>query len=108
MSSRLVTIITFLLLLATAALTACGGPSAGTSASELKLAPKSALPDFVRDAPPQVQEAYQFAVANPGVLEKMPCYCGCGNMGHQNNLECYVAEFAPDGNVAQFDNHAFG
>jgi hypothetical protein len=108
MTSRLVTIITFLLLVSTALLTACGGESAETSSSEIKLAPKSALPDFVQDAPPQVQEAYQFAIANPEILKQMPCYCGCGGVGHQNNLDCYIAEVAPDGSVARFDNHAFG
>ena len=86
---------------------ACGG-SAETDSSELKLAPVSALPDFAQDAPPQVQEAYRFAMAYPEVLEKIPCYCGCGGMDHQNNLHCYVAEFAPDGSVVAFDNHAFG
>jgi hypothetical protein len=88
-------------------LTACGG-AAETSSTDIKLAPKSALPDFVQDAPPQVQEAYQFAAANAEILQQMPCYCGCGGVGHMNNLDCYVAEFAPDGSVAAFDNHAFG
>jgi hypothetical protein len=89
-------------------LTACGGGAVETSSTEIKLAPKSALPDSVQDAPPQVQEAYQFAIANPKILKQMPCYCGCSAVGHINNLDCYVAEFAPDGSVAAFDNHAFG
>jgi hypothetical protein len=74
---------------------------------QLTLAPESALPDFVRDAAPQVQEAYRFAIANPEVLSKFPCYCGCGAMGHQNNLQCYIKEIRADGSI-EFENHAFG
>jgi hypothetical protein len=74
---------------------------------ELALAPESALPDFVRDAPPQVKEAYRFAIANPDVLAAFPCYCGCGQMGHENNLGCYIKEMRPDGSMV-FENHAFG
>ncbi len=85
---------------------ACGGPT-GASQPELALAPESALPDFVRDAAPQVQEAYRFAIANPDVLSKFPCYCGCGAMGHQNNLQCYIKEIRADGSL-EFENHAFG
>lgn len=74
---------------------------------QLTLAPESALPDFARDAAPQVQEAYRFAIANPEVLSKFPCYCGCGAMGHQNNLQCYIKEIRADGSI-EFENHAFG
>ena len=97
---------TILLLTLIIFLTACGG-TAETSSTEIKLAPQSALPDFAKDAPPQVQEAYQFAVANPEILQQMPCYCGCGAMGHQNNYQCYVKEVHPDGSL-EFENHAFG
>jgi hypothetical protein len=85
------------------ALSACGG--SGNAA--YTLAPESALPQFVSDAPPQVKEAYRFAIANPEILEAFPCYCGCGNMGHQNNLDCYIKQVAADGTV-EFENHAFG
>jgi hypothetical protein len=84
----------------------CAGPG-GTAQTELTLAPESALPDFVQDAPPQVKEAYRFAIANPEVLSAFPCYCGCGAVGHQNNLQCYIKEVRPDGSI-EFENHAFG
>jgi hypothetical protein len=73
----------------------------------LTLAPESALPDFVQNAAPQVKEAYRFAIANPDVLRKFPCYCGCGAMGHRHNLDCYIKEIKPDGAIV-FENHAFG
>jgi hypothetical protein len=85
---------------------ACAG-STETSPEQLALAPESALPDFVRAAPPQVREAYRFAMANPEVLSAFPCYCGCGAMGHKNNLDCYIKEVRADGSI-EFENHAFG
>lgn len=85
----------------------CGGGSAGSAGQELTLAPESALPDFVRDAAPQVKEAYRFAIANPEVLKAFPCYCGCGAMGHKNNLQCYIKDIRADGSI-EFENHAFG
>jgi hypothetical protein len=93
-----------LLLLTFGALSACDSePQAG---EVLQLAPESALPDFVQDAPPQVKEAYRFAIANPDVLSAFPCYCGCGAMGHENNLDCYIKDRQPDGSIV-FENHAF-
>lgn len=84
------------------ALAGCGGGDA----REIELAPLSQMPDFVRTAPVNVQEAYRFAVANPELVDQMPCYCGCGGVGHTSNLDCYVKAFNPDGSVAEFDNHA--
>ena len=95
-----------LLTLIVLVVSACASPEAPAQA-ELSLAPESALPDFVNDAPPQVKEAYRFAIANPEVLSAFPCYCGCGAVGHQNNLQCYIKEVRPDGSV-EFENHAFG
>jgi hypothetical protein len=84
-------------------LSACSG----SDENGFALAPESALPQFARNAPPQVKEAYQFAIANPEVLEAFPCYCGCGNMGHENNLDCYIKQVRADGTI-DFENHAFG
>ena len=106
MNSRFTFLITLLLLALTIGISACANSGAAAK-QELTLAPESAIPDFVRDAPPQVKEAYRFAIANPDVLSAFPCYCGCGAMGHQNNLQCYIKEIGPDGSI-EFENHAFG
>lgn len=82
----------------------CGSSSKATR--DIKLAPLSEMPDFVQTAPPNVQDAYRFAVANPDILKQMPCYCGCGGMGHTSNINCYVKAFKADGSVAEWDNHA--
>ena len=102
----------FLLIVALALiLSACGNATSSSSPSgggEPKLAPESVLPDYIRDnAPPQVKEAYRFAVANPDVLKQYPCYCGCGSVQHGSNLDCYIKEVRAGGAVV-FDDHAFG
>ena len=86
---------------------ACAGPGGAAGQPELKMAPESALPDFARNAPPQVKEAYRFASANPDVLKAIPCYCGCGAVGHTSNLDCYVKAIRPDG-LVELDSHAAG
>jgi len=65
------------------------------------------MPAEVRSAPVTVQQAYQFASANPDLMKNIPCYCGCGNMGHGSNYACYVADADGQGNFT-FDNHALG
>lgn len=94
-----------LLILVAFIASACAG--SGGAQAELTLAPESALPGFVKDAPPQVKETYRFAIVNPEVLSAFPCYCGCGAVGHKNNLQCYIKEVRPDGSI-EFENHAFG
>ena len=79
---------------------------AGSTGTEIKLAPVSQLPERVRRAPPVVQEAYRFAIANPEVLAQIPCYCGCGSMGHESDLDCFIEEFKPDGTIV-FGYHAY-
>ena len=80
---------------------------AGGGGHAYTLAPASELPAFLDDAPPTVRESYQFALAHPDELEKYPCYCGCGAMGHTSNLSCYIQEMGEEGSVT-FDNHAAG
>lgn len=90
------------------ALAGCAGQSTASESSALySLASASGLPDFLDDAAPRVREAYQFAIANPQALETVPCYCGCGNMGHTSNLHCYVKDIDKAGSIT-FDNHADG
>jgi hypothetical protein len=82
-------------------LAACSGPKA------LPMAPEAMLPKFLDTAAPRVRESYRFAIANPHEMEKYPCFCGCGNMGHTSNLSCYVKQLDKDGG-AIFDEHAAG
>jgi hypothetical protein len=70
------------------------------------LAPESALPANIRQAPPNVRDAYRFAIANRDILRQIPCYCGCG-AEHQSNAECYIKEVKPNGEII-FDPMSFG
>ncbi|NIW43249.1 MAG: hypothetical protein GWN30_00290, partial [Gammaproteobacteria bacterium] len=72
-----------------------------------EIAPLTGMPLEVQSAPVTVKQAYQFAVANPDILSQLPCYCGCGGMGHTSNYSCYIAGEDDNGELA-FDNHALG
>lgn len=93
------------LLFGTVVLSACGAPS--SEHAKMAMAPASSLPQEMQKAPATVRESYQFAVANPDALKNVPCYCGCGSIGHTSNLSCYVKEFGADGKPV-FDTHALG
>ena len=71
------------------------------------MAPMDQLPGDVQSQPVSVIQAYQFAFANPDILSQIPCYCGCGAMGHTSNYSCYVQEVQEDGQIL-YDPHALG
>jgi hypothetical protein len=64
------------------------------------------MPPEVQNAPTTVRQSYQFAVANPEVLKALPCYCGCGPIGHESNYACYIHETETGEQL--FDPHALG
>ena len=63
------------------------------------------LPPFARQASSKIREAYRYAAAHPDVLQYIPCFCGCQNIGHRHNGDCYVKERDADGRIT-FTNHA--
>jgi len=75
--------------------------------TDLHMMPMEQMPAEVQSAPVTVQEAYQFNAANPDVMRNIPCYCGCGDIGHTSNYDCYVSNVDAQGNI-KFDNHALG
>jgi hypothetical protein len=75
--------------------------------TELHMMPPDRMPLEVQSAPVTVQTAYQFAAANPDVMKDIPCYCGCGDIGHTSNYACYISHVDERGNIS-FDNHALG
>ena len=86
-------------------------PACSTQSSSgdthLNMASMDLMPAEVHAAAVSVQEAYQFNVANPEIMKEIPCYCGCGNIGHSSNYDCYVSDVDDAGNIS-FDNHALG
>jgi len=86
-----------------AALPACSSKPVNGQA----MMPLNQMPDEVQSAPVTVQQAYQFASANPDSMKQIPCYCGCGAVGHTSNYSCYVQGVDANGKIT-FDKHALG
>lgn len=64
------------------------------------------LPPFVRSSPPQVRQAYQWAISYSDDLMYIPCFCGCGqHSGHRAVRDCFARDVPPDGNNIQWDDH---
>lgn len=102
---RFLPLLLILILLAPLA-AGCADQGSSNARHAYELAPLAQMPEEVQEAPVTVSEAYQFAVHNPDVLSAIPCYCGCGAMGHLSNYSCYVQDGEADEVV--FDNHALG
>ena len=83
------------------------GAETAQGSRRIELAPASLLTGKYAQAPPVVSGAYRFAIANQDLLSQVPCYCGCGGMGHGSNLDCFMQGVNPDGSIV-FDDHAFG
>ena len=96
-------LISIILILLSAALSACSTSS--SSEVHLAMMPLDQMPVAVQAAPSRVQQAYQFAAANPDIMKNIPCYCGCDASGHASNYECYVAEVSEYGTIT-YDQHA--
>ena len=62
------------------------------------------LPSFAYNSRESL-EGYRFAAANQELLSQLPCYCGCGALGHVNNYDCYFTGQPDDGSQA-FESHA--
>jgi predicted small secreted protein len=107
MSKKRSVIIMLLAIIVANLAAACNTGTAGGGGQELAMAPMEHMPADVQSAPLAVQQAYQFALANPDVLKKIPCYCGCDNLGHTSNYLCYVAGIEADGST-RYDPHALG
>ncbi|OGO65158.1 MAG: hypothetical protein A2029_17000 [Chloroflexi bacterium RBG_19FT_COMBO_47_9] len=87
-------------------LSGCSSKELSTQ-EDLAMASLDGMPVEVKAAPVTVQQAYQFAVANPEIMKQIPCYCGCGAMGHASNYACYVSDVDENG-VVRYDTHALG
>jgi hypothetical protein len=96
-------ILSILSILLLATLPGCSGQSK----NQQSMLPLGQMPNEVQSAPVSVQQAYQFAYANPDIMKQIPCYCGCGAMGHTSNYSCYVDGVDANGKIT-FDNHALG
>jgi hypothetical protein len=81
--------------------------SEASAQDNLNMESLDGMPAEVKSAPVMVQQAYQFAAANSDVMQHVPCYCGCGAMGHTSNYSCYVSGVDLQG-IVTYDTHALG
>jgi hypothetical protein len=97
----------FLSLIAVFLTTALSACSPQNKTDDLNMLPAEQMPAEVQSVPVMVRQAYQFAAANPDLMKQIPCYCGCSDIGHSSNYDCYVSH-VDDKGVITFDNHAIG
>lgn len=105
MMKRLLPLLLILILAPLAA--GCGSQSGSEVGHTYTMASLAGMPHQVQQAPYAVREAYQFAAHNEDVLSALPCYCGCGAMGHASNYDCYIAG-RDESDDLTYDNHALG
>ena len=103
--TRKLLFLSLIVVLLSTAISACS--TSKSNDVHLYMMPLDQMPADVQSAPVAVQEAYQFASINPEVMKNIPCYCGCGDIGHTSNYDCYVSDVDAQGNIT-FDNHALG
>ncbi len=103
--TRKLLLLTIIAVLLTTAISACS--TSTSSEVHLVMTALDQMPAEVQSAPVAVQEAYQFNTSNPDIMQNIPCYCGCGDIGHTSNYDCYVSGTDAQGKV-KFDNHALG
>lgn len=90
--------------LSLAGCSASNGPEASAPPSMFSM---NDVPAEIKAAPATVLQAYQFAVENQDIVKRIPCYCGCGAMGHTSSYSCYISNVSPDLKIT-YDTHALG
>jgi hypothetical protein len=55
-----------------------------------------------------VRAVFQFAALHPEVLHHIPCFCGCQNMGHRHNDDCFVKSRDERGVPTEWEAHGMG
>lgn len=93
-----------LLFLAVAASLTLAGCAAREPAVSIELPP---TPAWLATADKAIQADYTWAAAHHDELQHIPCYCGCGNIGHTSNSTCYFTRDAA-GTITGYEQHAVG
>jgi hypothetical protein len=105
-TTRKLLFLSLIVVLLSTMISACSTQSQSND-NDLHMMSLDQMPAEVQSAPVTVQTAYQFAAANPDIMKNIPCYCGCGNVGHTSNYNCYVSSVDDTGNT-RWDSHALG
>jgi hypothetical protein len=96
-------------LAAAVALPACAGtpPPAARPPGLVARPDRDEWPGAFWKAPAKAQAAYRYAIGHRAELQYIPCYCGCGDIDHVSNWDCFVDGLRSDGTVLLSD-HGFG
>jgi hypothetical protein len=70
---------------------------------QVQTLPRGQLPVFAGTG--EIRDLYRYAVEHSDELQYMPCFCGCGRLGHRSNRDCYIKTFHADGSLT-FTSHA--
>lgn len=70
---------------------------------QVQTLPRGQLPVFAGSG--EIRDLYRYAVEHGDELQYIPCFCGCGRLGHEHNRDCYIKRFNTDGTLT-FTSHA--
>jgi hypothetical protein len=73
-----------------------------TAGDFVQTLPRTDLPQFADTQ--DLRRLYRYAVEHEE-LRGIPCYCGCADIGHRSNRDCYVKSMNADGTLT-FTSHA--
>ncbi len=82
-----------------------GAPPVTTDAigDRIQTLPRGQLPVFASGG--EAQALYRYAVEHGDELQYIPCFCGCGRLGHKSNRDCYIKAVNANGTLT-FTSHA--
>lgn len=71
---------------------------------EVVAATWAARPAYVSGNGARTDAAYRYALEHGNVIQWLPCYCGCVEMDHRSNLDCFLRPHESGGTIA-FEEH---
>lgn len=72
--------------------------------AEVVAATWAARPAYVSGNGARTEAAYRYALEQGNVIQWLPCYCGCVEMDHRSNLDCFYRPHESGGPIA-FEEH---
>lgn len=63
------------------------------------------LPSFLASVDPTIRSLYTQVAKNEQTVSNMACFCGCADMGHKSNRDCFIKEKKADGSIT-WNSHA--
>ncbi|MFQ6062596.1 MAG: PCYCGC motif-containing (lipo)protein [Methanosarcinales archaeon] len=70
---------------------AISGSNSNNKESTKDSTEKLNLPNYANTNQRTLQ-AYAYATKNQKIIENIPCYCGCGGMGHKSLKNCFLKD----------------